>query len=364
MRARRIGARQRSMGKTGPTRMRSTVIWSLAATIALAAGGCVSEPRQADSSAAPPTNHDDLKAAGADHAPSPNPRTDFHAKATSRQQFQVHIDFGRAFEAQGNADAAIVEYQDALKVVENKRRGPFRPDDEALAHRRIGGAMDRLGRFAQAETHYKKALKLSPKDPKAWNDAGYSYYLQGRWADAEHALKTAVRLAPNDERIRTNLGLTLAAEGRTKEALALLSQASGEAIGHINLGYLLAANGQLDLARQQYETALALRPDLTVARRALAQIDHKQGVSQSARPPSTLAAQGAGTTAHQVDPGVNRTSTSTIKAPPPLPAHPTGSPSSQCGRPPGFACRGERPRSGAASSASSALRTQRTPPET
>ena len=42
-----------------------------------------------------------------------------------------------------------------------------------------------LGRFAQAETHYQKALKLSPKDPKIWNDAGYSYYLQGRWADAE-----------------------------------------------------------------------------------------------------------------------------------------------------------------------------------
>ena len=92
--------------------------------------------------------------------------------------------------------------------------------------------MDRLGRFAQAETHYKKALKLSPKDPKIWNDAGYSYYLQGRWADAERALKTAVRLAPDDERIRTNLGLTLAAAGRTKEALPLLSQSNGEAIGH------------------------------------------------------------------------------------------------------------------------------------
>ena len=78
--------------------------------------------------------------------------------------------------------------------------------------------MDRLGRFAQAETHYKKALKLSPKDPKIWNDAGYSYYLQGRWADAERALKTAVRLAPDDERIRTNLGLTLAALGRTKRS--------------------------------------------------------------------------------------------------------------------------------------------------
>ncbi len=315
-----IGAREQLTGKSRRRQVRSTVSWSLAATIAFVAGGCVSAPRQADSSAPTPTTHDDAKAPAADQAPAANTRTDFHEKATPRQQFQVHIDFGRAFEAQGNLDAAIVEYQDALKVTENKRRGPFRPADQALAHRRMGGAMDRLGRFAQAETHYKNALKLDPKDPKIWNDAGYSYYLQGRWADAEQSLKTAVRLAPDDERIRTNLGLTLAALGRTKEALPLLSQANSEAIGHINLGYLLAASGQIDLARQQYETALVLRPDLTVARRALAQLDHKQALSQSAGPPSTLPAQGVRSTAHPVDPSVNQASTARIKVPPPLPS--------------------------------------------
>ena len=42
----------------------------------------------------------------------------------------------------------------------------------------------------------KKALKLSPKDPKIWNDAGYSYYLQGRWTDAERALQDGRRSSP------------------------------------------------------------------------------------------------------------------------------------------------------------------------
>ena len=65
-----------------------------------------------------------------------------------------------------------------------------------LAHRRIAGSLDRLGRFAQAEMHYKKAIGLAPKDYRVWNDAGYSYYLQGRWADAERSLKSAERLAP------------------------------------------------------------------------------------------------------------------------------------------------------------------------
>jgi tetratricopeptide (TPR) repeat protein len=320
MRFRTIRTRAQSTGQCGPPRVRSTVIWTLAMTITLAAAGCATAPRQADSPAPPAATRDDPRSAGADQAPSVSTRTDFHEKATERQKFQVHIDFGRAFEAQGNIDAALVEYQDALKVVENKRRGSFRAADEALAHRRMGGAMDRQGRFAQAETHYKNALKISPNDAKAWNDAGYSYYLQGRWADAEQALKTAVRLAPNDERIRTNLGLTLAAEGRTTEALPLLSQSNGEAIGHINLGYLLAASGQLDLARKQYASALALRPDLTVARRALAQIDHKQALTQSAGVHPTPPAQGMRpTTAHPIDPSVKQASTATVKVPPPLP---------------------------------------------
>jgi Flp pilus assembly protein TadD len=136
----------------------------------------------------------------------------------------------------------------------------------------MGNALDGLGRFSQAEAHYKKALKLDPHNAKIWNDAGYSYYLQGRWADAEGALRTAARKAPDDMRIKTNLGLTLAAFGRTEEALELLSQYSGDAVGHANLGYLLAATGQNDLARREYEKALAIRPNLDQARRALDQL--------------------------------------------------------------------------------------------
>ncbi len=197
----------------------------------------------------------------------------FREHVTQDQRIHVHIDFGRVFESQGNFEAALAEYQQALAACEHKGIGRTRSADEALAHRRIGNALDRLGRFAQAEMHYKKALRLSPRDPKIWNDAGYSFYLQGRWADAERAFKSGSRLAPEDVKLKTNLGLTLAAAGRTKEALPLLSQYSGDAIGHANLGYLLAATGQVELARQQYLQALALRPSLALARRALAQLD-------------------------------------------------------------------------------------------
>ena len=141
----------------------------------------------------------------------------------------------------------------------------------------------------EAEAHYKKALKLTPKDPKVWNDAGYSYYLQGRVGRVPSGRSgRRSKLAPDDERIRTNLGLTLAAAGKTREALPLLSRNEGDAIGHANLGYLLASTGQYDLARQQYQMALSMRPDLDLAQRALAQLD-RQEQAIVARPTSLVA---------------------------------------------------------------------------
>jgi Flp pilus assembly protein TadD len=241
----------------------------------------------------------------------------FRKDVTQDQRIHVHIDFGRVFESQGKFEAALSEYQQALAACEHKGFGRSRSADEALAHRRMGNALDRLGRFAQAEMHYKQALKLSPRDPKIWNDAGYSYYLQGRWADAERTMKTGMKIAPEDVKLKTNLGLTLAAAGRTGEALPLLSQYSGDAIGHANLGYLLAATGQIELARQQYLQALALRPSLALARRALAQLDRAQDAESVARagPPPPQA--GTTASASTTDDAVLQAATRRIGIPPP-----------------------------------------------
>ena len=244
-------------------------------------------------------------------------RNEFRKDVSQDQRIHVHIDFGRVFESQGNFEAALSEYQQALVACEHKGIGRTRSADEALAHRRMGNALDRLGRFAQAEVHYKKALRLSSRDPKIWNDAGYSYYLQGRWADAERTLKTGSRIAPEDVKLKTNLGLTLAAAGRTKEALPLLSQYSGDAIGHANLGFLLAATGQVELARQQYLQALAVRPSLALARRALAQLDRAQdakAVAAAAQPPAQSVVNAP---ARANDDAVLQATTKRIAIPPP-----------------------------------------------
>jgi Tfp pilus assembly protein PilF len=260
-------------------------------------GGCVLAPRPAAvpapapaAMASPQAGRDGVPSVSVDLSRTAGENVTFRKTATERQKFQVHVDFGKIFEVQGNLDGAIQEYRDALNFAEGRGRGgQLTADDEALAHRRIASALDRQGQFGQSEPHYQKALKLAPRDPKVWNDAGYSYYLQGRWAEAERSLRTALKLAPDDTRVRTNLGMALAAAGKAEAALPLLSTNQGDAIAHANLGYLLASTGQFERARQEYQAALSIRPDLTLARRALAQLDRQEhGV---ASPPTALAAR-------------------------------------------------------------------------
>jgi Tfp pilus assembly protein PilF len=275
---------------------------------------------------APVAGGDGVQTVSVDLNRMPGDDVTFRKTATERQKFQVHIDFGKIFDAQGNLDRAVQEYQDALKVAETRtHRGDLTAADEALAHRRIASALDRQGQFRQSEPHYQRALKLAHRDSRIWNDAGYSYYLQGRWPEAERSLRTALKLAPGDARVRTNLGMTLAAAGKVQEALPLLSANQGDAIGHANLGYLLASTGQYDRAREEYQNALSMRPDLTLARHALSQLDLQERAiavpsSTTAIARNTSAATAPGSS--PVDPQVRLTSATRRKEnlPPPTDA--------------------------------------------
>jgi Flp pilus assembly protein TadD len=168
----------------------------------------------------------------------------------------------------------------------------------------MAAAFDRMGKFSQAEVHYQQAMKLAPHDARNWNDLGYSYYLQNRWPDAERTLKTADAMKPNDSRTLTNLGLTLAAQGKEADALTALSRANGPAVGHANLGFILAAMGKTDEARRHYETALSIQPNLEAARVAIAKLGAASAPAglASAAPVAPIAASKPGTSRVAVTP--------------------------------------------------------------
>ncbi len=291
---------------------RAAVPWpgpwlTLACLLPIAAAGCNAVPWKQGKTI--------TTSSAADSIDSAVSKTDFHREVSQDQQYNVHLEMGRIYETQGSFEAAVAEYQKALDACADNGLGGAKGIGarKALAHRRMGGAFDRLGRFAQAEAHYRDALKFNPDDPKVWNDSGYSDYLQGRWGDAERNLKMAAKLDPDNPRYQTNLGLTLAAAGKTDEALAALSKAGGSAVGHANLGYILASLGKTDEARKHYQSALKLQPDLAPVRIALATLETKRVQT----PPGQKLAAIPGPSAPKTDPVVRRTS-----IPPPVTSRP------------------------------------------
>jgi Flp pilus assembly protein TadD len=186
------------------------------------------------------------------------------------------MEMGRGHEAQGQLEAAAVDYVRAIESLEKpgRRHGSAHElaGQKATAHRKLAVVLDRLGRFAESDVHYKAALKAAPDDPKVWNNAGYSLYVQGRWEESERALRTAARLAPDDPTVATNLGLALAAQQKVDEALKVLARAVGPAAARANIGFVLAATGRRAEAVTQYRLALDLQPKLPEAEAALARL--------------------------------------------------------------------------------------------
>lgn len=112
---------------------------------------------------------------------------------------------------------------------------------------------------------WEEASARSPSSALAFNNLGRAFADQGRFAEAETAYRRALALQPSSAEARTNLGNLRAQAGDPegaaayyREALRTPSRFSPEA--HNNLGNVLARTGQPDEAVSHFEEALRLKP--------------------------------------------------------------------------------------------------------
>ena len=115
----------------------------------------------------------------------------------------------------GRPDQALLDLQKALD------RDPRNPD----AYRERGLALERLSRFDEAETTYRKAIELRPE---LWSSHSYlgDLPVQPRpSARGGGGLPPALALAPENARVLGNLGGVLHVQGRLEEAESYYRQA-------------------------------------------------------------------------------------------------------------------------------------------
>ena len=122
--------------------------------------------------------------------------------------------------------------------------------DDAAAHSNFGNALAMLGRLAEAETAFRRAVALDPGFADAWFNLGNIQRERQRLDDADAAYRRVIALRPNHAGAFNNLANLLLLRGRREEA--------AEAFDH--LGEVLQDVGRTEDAAAAYRQAQAVWP--------------------------------------------------------------------------------------------------------
>ena len=242
--------------------MRPGTRWMLTCVCMAAASGCSSSRLALQSSGSNP------EFPGQTSTSVPG-SADIAAGNELRHPVAVHIAYARWQEKQKQLPQARESYEKALT------------HDPKSVEALLGlSRLDRYaGRFTEAEIHLQKAEKLRPNDPLVSAAWGEHYAAGGRWTEAVQRYRFAIEKAPDESIYQHQLAVVLARSGDLSGALATFGRVVGPAEAHYNVGYLLQQQGKLLEAEEQYQRAVALKPDLEPANRMLAKVRQERGVT-------------------------------------------------------------------------------------
>jgi Flp pilus assembly protein TadD len=128
-----------------------------------------------------------------------------------------------------------------------------------------GIALERVGRFANAEAKLQEAVSLAPKMGEAWLELGNLYVRAGAIPKARRAYDEVLRTQPGHPLAHLNLGITYlrSANGdldRAREHLTRSEAASPSPDSALQLGNAARAVGDYENARAWYKRAIAREP--------------------------------------------------------------------------------------------------------
>ena len=135
------------------------------------------------------------------------------------------------------------------------------PDNVHALHLH-GLIVSRRGELQPAIDSLEKAVRLGHLDPTLFNNLGEMYRGLGRSAEAEACYRKALELKPDYAEAGANLGMLLDASGRMGQSAA----------NYLSLGTALRGVGRLSEAEQSVRRALALEPDNAQAHHALGRV--------------------------------------------------------------------------------------------
>jgi len=162
---------------------------------------------------------------------------------------------GVAYERLGRLEAAIDQYRAALRV----------QPDYTVARYNLGNLYMQRGELVEALVHYRLALRSNPKDPDILVNLGLALYQGGDTEMAVQRLREALDLNPGDSGILNNLGVVMYASGDATGAWEIFKQiltaAPDNTMALYNLGFICEKQGRLAEAAGYYDLVLRIQPE-------------------------------------------------------------------------------------------------------
>jgi len=210
------------------------------------------------------------------------------------QLAEGHVALGVSLMQLERAQEAIPEFETALKL---------KPGDSgaeanlAMAHEAVARSLAAAGKPTEAEAQLQAALGVLPEEApnpqraELQDELGSILAQEKRWAEAETAFREALRLSPLEEKAiapHMHLGAVLVEEKQFPAALEELNKAAeaapGNALTQFQLGRGLAAAGKDEEAEPHLKTALQLNPQLSGVAQELAMALQRLGRQEESIP--------------------------------------------------------------------------------
>lgn len=158
-----------------------------------------------------------------------------------------YLEMAEALETDGQLERSASFYREAVS----------RDPSSGYMQQRLGTALRKLGRGAEAIPALRRSVQLEPERAMNWHELGMVYRSLNRNDDAIAALTKAVSLDPLLAEGFNNLGVLRLSEADLREAIRIKPD---YADAHSNLAGLLGQSGRGEEARTEYEAALRWKP--------------------------------------------------------------------------------------------------------